>query len=185
MAITFESAFSDASSALAIVVMGVAGAGKTTVGLRLAEALHGQFIDDDDLHTEEARAKMKQGQPLTDEDRWPWLDRIGESLSDGVSRGVTTIVASSALRRVYRDRLRQRDGGGLRFVYLKADRDLMRARVTGRRGHYMPASLVDSQFATLEPPDGESDVIIMPADADLDAAIPKLALELNTALRPS
>lgn len=172
-------ASSDAPQTLAVVVMGVAGAGKTTVGLRLAEALRGQFIDGDDLHTEEARAKMSRGQPLTDDDRWPWFDRVAAALSDGVSHGVTTVVASSALRRVYRDRLRQRAGAGLRFVYLKADRELMRARVAGRRGHYMPASLVDSQFATLEPPDGEPDVIVIPADADLDAAIPKLAAELK------
>ena len=179
MAITTGSASSVPSRALAVVVMGVAGAGKTTVGLRLAEAIGGRFIDGDDLHTEEARAKMGRGQPLTDDDRWPWLDRIAVALGEGVSRGVTTLVASSALKRVYRDRLRQRVGAGLRFVYLKADRELMRARVASRRDHYMPASLVDSQFATLEPPDGEADVIAMAADADLDAAIPKLAAELK------
>ena len=94
---------SDAPQTLAVVVMGVAGAGKTTVGLRLAEGLRGQFIDGDDLHTEEARAKMSHGQPLTDDDRWPWFDRVAAALSDGVSHGVTTVVASSALRRVYRD----------------------------------------------------------------------------------
>jgi gluconokinase len=159
--------------------MGVSGAGKTTVGRRLAEAVRGQFIDGDDLHADEARAKMSQGQPLTDDDRWPWLDRIAAALGDGVSRGMTTVVASSALRRAYRDRLRKRVGARLRFVYLKADRELMRARVAGRRGHYMPASLVDSQFATLEPPDGESDVVAMAADADLGEAIPKLAEQLN------
>jgi gluconokinase len=114
--------------------MGVAGAGKTTVGLRLADALRGQFIDGDDLHTEEARAKMSRGRPLTDEDRGPWLDRIAATLSDGVSHGVTTVVASLVLRGVSRDRLRQRAGAGLRLVYLKAE--LTRARVGGRRGHY-------------------------------------------------
>jgi gluconokinase len=179
MTVKSRSASSAPPHALAIVVMGVAGAGKTTVGLRLAEALGGQFIDGDDLHTEEARAKMSRGQPLTDDDRWPWLDRIAAALGEGVSRGVTTVVASSALKRVYRGRLRERVHGGLRFVYLRADRELMRARVASRRGHYMPASLVDSQFATLEPPDGEADVIAMPADAELEAAIPKLAAELK------
>ena len=118
---------------------------------------------------------MSHGQPLTDDDRWPWFDRVAAALSDGVSHGVTTVVASSALRRVYRDWLRQRAGAGLRFVYLKADRELMRARVAGRRGHYMPASLVDSQFAALEPPSGEPDVIATSADADLDVEIPRLA----------
>jgi gluconokinase len=180
MAISSSSTASPkASQALAVVVMGVSGAGKTVVGRRLAEALGADFIDGDDLHTDAARAKMASGHPLTDEDRWPWLDRIAASLREGLGRGVTTIVACSALRRVYRERLRIGAGGGLRFVYLKADRDLMRARVAGRRDHYMPASLVDSQFATLEPPDGEPDVVVMPADAELAAAIPKLAAELK------
>lgn len=108
MTITSRSASSDPPLALAVVVMGVAGAGKTRVGLTLAEALRGQFVDGDNLRTEEARAKIGRGQPLTDEDRWPWLDRIAAALSDGVSHEATTVVASSALRRVYRDRLRQR-----------------------------------------------------------------------------
>ena len=85
---------------LAIVVMGVSGAGKTTVGLRLAEALGAEFIDGDDLHTDAARAKMKSGAALTDEDRWPWLDRVGAALA----KGPRTIVACSALRCAYRDR---------------------------------------------------------------------------------
>jgi gluconokinase len=168
-----------ASRALAIVVMGVAGSGKTTVGERLAAALHGNFIDGDDLHSSEARAKMGAGHALTDEDRWPWLDRIAAALSEGVSRSVTTIVASSALRRAYRDRLRSGVGARLLFVYLEAEPDLMRQRVASRRGHYMPASLVDSQFATLEPPTGEPGVVTLPADADLDAAIPKVTAELT------
>jgi gluconokinase len=145
MAISLSSAASPkASRALAVVVMGVSGAGKTVVGRRLAEALGADFIDGDDLHTDAARAKMASGRPLTDDDRWPWLDRIAAALREGLSRNAATIVACSALRRVYRERLRQGVGGVLRFVYLKADRDLMRARVAGRRDHYMPASLVDS-----------------------------------------
>jgi gluconokinase len=169
----------NASEALAVIVMGVSGAGKTVVGRRLAEALGADFIDGDDLHADAARAKMASGRPLTDDDRWPWLDRIAAALREGRARGATTIVACSALRRVYRERLREQVGGALSFVYLKADRELMRARVAGRRDHYMPASLVDSQFAALEPPDGETDVFVMPADAELDAAIPKLAAELE------
>ena len=162
---------------VAVVVMGVSGAGKTTVGKRLAERLGAEFIDGDDLHTPEARAKMGAGHALDDADRWPWLDRIGAALADPAApRG--RVVASSALKRAYRDRLRAGAGPSLRFVYLDADPDLMRARVANRRGHYMPASLVDSQFAALEPPVGEKDVVTMAADADLDAAIPKLAEEI-------
>jgi gluconokinase len=120
---------------------------------------------------------MSAGHPLDDDDRWPWLDRIAAALKeDRGGRGA--VVACSALRRAYRDRLRAGVGPTLRFVYLKAAPDLMRARVASRKGHYMPASLVDSQFAALEPPDGETDVVTMAADADLAPAIPKLAAEL-------
>jgi gluconokinase len=183
MAISSESK-PNGSRALAIVVMGVSGAGKTVAGRRLAQAIDGRFVDGDDLHTDAARAKMGSGAPLTDEDRWPWLDRIAAALRDGVGANVSTVVACSALRRIYRDRLRGGVGAPLHFIYLKADRELMRARVAARRDHYMPASLVDSQFATLEPPDGEPEVIAMPADADLDTAIPSLAARLAEAHSP-
>jgi gluconokinase len=163
---------------VAVVVMGVSGAGKTTVGRALAEVLGADFIDGDNLHSAAARAKMTAGHPLDDEDRWPWLDRIGAALrQDPGGRGA--VVASSALRRAYRDRIRAAVGPRLRFVYLKASPELMRVRVAARKDHYMPASLVDSQFAALEPPDGETDVITMPAEADLASAIPKLAAELT------
>ena len=165
------------SEPVAVVVMGVSGAGKTTVARELAELLGADFIDGDDLHSGAARAKMSAGHPLDDDDRWPWLDRIAAALKeDRGGRGA--VVACSALRRAYRDRLRSGVGPALRFVYLKASPDLMRARVASRKGHYMPASLVDSQFAALEPPDGETDVVTMAADADLAPAIPKLAAEL-------
>ncbi len=145
-----------ASEPLALVVMGVSGSGKTTLGLALAAALGAEFIDGDDLHSDAARAKMAAGHALTDADRWPWLDRIGAALAEA---GKRRIVACSALKRVYRDRLRAAAGPPLRFVYLAATPEAMRERVAARRGHYMPASLVDSQFTTLEPPSGEPDVI--------------------------
>ena len=160
-----------ASERLAVVVMGVSGSGKTTVGRRLAEAMGAEFIDGDDLHSDAARAKMAAGGALTDDDRWPWLDRVGAALA----RGPRVIVACSALRRAYRDRLRAAAGAKLRFVYLEATPEEMRARVASRRDHYMPASLVPSQFAALEPPNGESDVIFARANMDLDAEIPRLA----------
>jgi gluconokinase len=163
-----------ASEPLAIVVMGVSGAGKTTVGLRLASALGAEFIDGDDLHTDASRAKMKSGAALTDEDRWPWLDRVGAVLA----KGPRTIVACSALRRAYRNRLRTTAGPKLRFVYLEATPEEMRARVASRRDHYMPASLVPSQFAALEPPGDEGDVIVASAGMVLDAEIPSLAAQL-------
>ena len=155
--------------------MGVSGAGKTTVGKKLAKFLGARFIDGDDLHSDAARAKMAAGGALTDEDRWPWLDRVGAELASGAA----TIVACSALRRVYRDRLRAAAGASLRFVYLKAEIEDMRERVARRRGHYMPASLVDSQFAALEPPDGEPDVIVSSAKAPLSRSLPELAARLR------
>lgn len=158
--------------------MGVSGSGKTTVGRALAAALGAEFIDGDDLHSPEARAKMEAGHALTDEDRRPWLDRIGGRLAQGLQAGRGAVLACSALRRAYRDRLRAVAGDRLRFVYLKADLELMRKRVAARKGHYMPASLVDSQFATLESPEGESDVLTAPADGDLPVMIPQLAAQL-------
>jgi gluconokinase len=170
-----------ACDSLAVVVMGVTGAGKTTVGLELARALRAEFIDGDDLHTAEARSKMASGLALSDDDRWPWLDRIGSTLAAGLVARRGTIVACSALRKSYRDRLRAKVGPALRFVYLAAEREAMRKRVGDRKGHYMPASLVDSQFAALEPPDHEADVIEASAESELAALIPFLAARLSPA----
>jgi gluconokinase len=167
------------SDAGAVVVMGVSGSGKTSVGRILAQALRVDFVDGDDLHSDEARAKMSRGIALVDEDRWPWLDRVGARLSKG-----SVVIACSALKRSYRDRLRAGAGPCLKFVYLSATPEAMRARVASRKGHYMPASLVDSQFSALEPPEAESDVVTLAADAALpDAAlalIPRLEANAST-----
>jgi gluconokinase len=171
--------------ALTLVVMGVSGSGKTTFGLRLAEMTGADFIDGDDLHSPEARAKMASGTPLTDQDRWPWLDRIGAALADPATHPRGLIVACSALRRAYRDRLRQRVGQALRFLFLEGDKALMRSRVARRKGHYMPASLIDSQFAALEDPGGESDVVAIAADADLDRDLSQAIVRLGGAGRRS
>ncbi len=165
---------------VAIVVMGVAGSGKTTAGQALSRALRAPFLDGDDLHSPEARMKMGQGVPLGDEDRAPWLDRIGAILADEARHPLGAIVACSALRRAYRDRLRVRVGPALRFLFLKGDRAMMRARVAIRRDHYMPASLIDSQFATLETPETEPDVIILAADADIENTLPGVIRDLST-----
>jgi gluconokinase len=167
MASTAQSGF-PAARRLSLVVMGVSGSGKTTVGERLAADLKVDFIDGDSLHSPEARAKMASGKPLDDEDRWPWLDRIGQALADRAAQPKGLIVACSALKRVYRDRLRGSAGPELRFLFLEGDEAMMYGRVGGRKGHYMPASLVDSQFATLENPSSEPDVVTLPADVDLD-----------------
>lgn len=154
-----------------IVVMGVAGAGKSTVGPLLAVALGVPFADGDAFHPPANVAKMAAGTPLTDEDRWPWLAAIGAWLA--AREGAGAVVACSALRRAYRDRLREACPG-LRFVHLAGERALIGARLAARAGHFMPAGLLDSQFATLEDPAGEPDVIavsVAPAPEEIVRAV--------------
>jgi gluconokinase len=140
-----------------IVVMGVSGAGKSTVGRAIAALLGARFVDGDDLHTPAAVEQMRAGIPLDDSDRWPWLDRIGAVLAGGAGAGV--VVACSALKRAYRDRIRAAAGEGLVFVHLSGARELIADRQAARPEHYMPAELMKSQFETLEEPVGEADVV--------------------------
>jgi gluconokinase len=123
---------------------------------------------------------MAQGVPLDDEDRAPWLDRIGEVLADEERHPLGAIIACSALRRAYRDRLRGRAGPLLRFLFLKGQRAMVRERVARRQGPYMPASLIDSQFAALETPEAEPDVITLAADADIENALQGVIQDLST-----
>jgi gluconokinase len=141
----------DLRMAPAIVVMGVAGCGKTAVGEALAKALGADFIEGDRLHPPENVARMARGEPLTDALREGWLDAIGERIATSVADGRKAVAACSALKRAYRDRL-SRFCPGMVFLYLKIDRETAWRRVANRKGHFMPASLVDSQFATLEEP---------------------------------
>lgn len=146
-------------STLRIVVMGVSGCGKTTVGLALAGRLGARFIEGDLLHPQANVAKMAAGIALTDADRWPWLDAVGSALA-----GSAPVVAScSALRRAYRDRLRANAGSSLCFLHLAGDRAALARRMAERPGHYMPVSLLDSQLATLEPP-GADEALTLPID---------------------
>ncbi len=131
--------------------MGVTGCGKTTVGALLAQDCGWAFYDADDFHPAENVAKMKSGTPLDDEDRWPWLDRLNALLLDSERQGKSLVLACSALKQAYRDRL-ARGCASARFVLLDGDPELMRARLAARRGHYMNPALLDSQFAILEPP---------------------------------
>lgn len=131
-----------------VVVMGVAGTGKTTVGRLLAEALGVGYAEGDDFHPPENIAKMSAGTPLDDADRWPWLDAVGAWAHGREALG--GVVTSSALRRAYRDRLRDAAPGAV-FLHLTGERALIQRRMAERRGHFMPPALLDSQFATLEP----------------------------------
>lgn len=148
----------------AIIVMGVSGCGKSTLGGLLAQALACPFLEGDDFHSPEAVEKMRRGMALTDEDRWPWLDRLGQAIaSAGREQGVA-VAACSALRRCYRDRLRGTIDGSVRFVLLENSRDALLARVGNRPGHYMPASLLDSQLATLERPQPDEGAMLLRTD---------------------
>ena len=178
-----------------IVVMGVSGCGKSSVGLALAEALGARFIDGDDLHPEANKAKMAAGIPLNDDDRWPWLDLVAaalaeENLDSTGSRFNGTVVACSALRRVYRERILHGAEGvgvgvgvgagapGTRFVHLHGSRELLAQRMGARSNHFMPVSLLDSQLNTLEllGPDepGQTYDIAAPVDQLVAAALADL-----------
>ncbi|MEV5365920.1 gluconokinase [Streptomyces cellulosae] len=131
-----------------VVVMGVAGTGKTTIGPLLAARLGVPYAEGDDFHPQSNIAKMSAGTPLTDDDRWPWLDAIGDWAQGRA--GLGGVVSCSALKRSYRDRLRAAAPGVI-FVHLTGDRALIEDRMSHRQGHFMPTALLDSQFATLQP----------------------------------
>ena len=137
-----------------IILMGVSGSGKTTIGARLAQALGWPFYDGDQFHPPANVAKMQQGMPLTDEDRWPWLHALQAHIGTCIYQGVSAVLACSALKQAYRERLSQGARQDLVFVYLKGDATTIEPRLALRSGHYMPASLLASQFAALEEPTG-------------------------------
>ncbi|MDQ2926705.1 MAG: gluconokinase [Pseudomonadota bacterium] len=139
---------------IAVVVMGVSGSGKSTIGAGIAESLGLHFIDGDALHSPESVAKMQAGTPLQDDDRWPWLDRIGACLADSTRWPRGVVIACSALKRAYRDRIRAA-APGVRFVFLDGTEALIHSRLAGRSGHYMPSALLASQLRTLEVPSAD------------------------------
>jgi gluconokinase len=145
-----------------VVLMGVCGCGKTVVGQALAADLGWPFFDGDDLHPAGNVAKMAAGMPLTDTDRWPWLDRLAAEMGAILARGGDAVLACSALKQAYRDRIAScaHAPGDVRFVHLDGDYDTIAARLTTRRHRYMPATLLASQFATLEKP---ADAIVVDA----------------------
>ena len=136
------------------VLMGVSGSGKTTIGVLLARRLQIPFLDADDYHPQANKNKMHAGQPLTDEDRWPWLATLNGLLRGYVQQGTGCVLACSALREVYRDKLE--DGipqGAIDFVLLEGSRELIASRLAARHHEFMSSTLLDSQFATLETPE--------------------------------
>ena len=156
-----------------VLVMGVSGSGKTTVGRALANKLGWRFVEGDDLHPAANVAKMHSGIPLNDDDRRPWLDRIADEMRRINGAGENAVIACSALKAAYRDRLAQ--GGDMRLVYLKGDAATIEPRVAHRR-HFMPASLLPSQFATLEEP---KDAIVVDIREPIEAQVETIARALG------
>lgn len=153
--------------------MGVSGSGKSTVAVPLAQRLGWPFLEGDDLHPAANVAKMKSGKPLDDADRAPWLDAIADWIADRLREDSGGVVTCSALRRAYRDRLR-RAGAGVTFVYLEGTKALIGGRIGHRQGHFMPATLLDSQLATLEPPTPDEHAIVVDVAQPLDRQIAEI-----------
>ena len=158
-----------AAMALQVVVMGVSGCGKSTVGRALALELHATFLDADDFHPPENVARMRRGIALTDAERAPWLDALAARLARGCTSGEAVVLACSALKRAYRDRLRA-GAPGLALVHLTGNEALLAQRIGARHGHYMPPTLLASQLATLETPGADEGAFT------LDVALPTSAL---------
>jgi gluconokinase len=157
------------------VTMGVSGSGKTTVGRALARRLGLAFMDGDSLHPAANIAKMKRGEPLDDADRAPWLTAVASWIASRREAG--GVVSCSALKRAYRDRLRR---PGVRFVYLEGAKELIAARMAGRKGHFYPPSLLQSQFDDLEPPTADEQAIVV----DVDQSVSRIVDEIVKALPP-
>ena len=152
----------------ALIVMGVSGSGKSTIAERLAERLAWSFEDGDKFHPARNVAKMSAGEPLTDDDRWPWLLAIADEIDRVCRSGEHAVIACSALKRAYRDVLvHGRDD--VRIIFLNGTQALIANRLAERKGHFMPPGLLESQFKTLEPPDASENPVIVSIDASVDA----------------
>ena len=167
---------------MVVILMGVAGSGKTTVGHRLAEELGWPFCEGDDLHPAANVAKMARGEPLTDEDRRPWLEALRARIAATLDGGGDLVVACSALKAAYRRTLAV-DAARVRFVYLALDPAVAALRVARRQGHFMKASMVDSQFAALETPT-PAEALTVDAAAPLDAVVARIRAGLSAAPLP-
>jgi gluconokinase len=162
----------------ALVVMGVSGSGKSTIGEKLAQRLSWNYEDGDKFHPPSNVAKMSAGQPLTDEDRWPWLQAIANEIDRVCEAGEHAVIACSALKRPYRDVLvhgRQ----DVRIIYLKGTQDLIAGRLALRKGHFMPPGLLASQFKTLEPPAASENPVTVSIDAPVETIVDDIVRQLG------
>jgi gluconokinase len=164
----------------ALVVMGVSGSGKSTIAESLAERLAWTFEDGDRFHPASNVAKMSAGQPLTDEDRWPWLTAIAEEIDRVCGAGEYAVIACSALKRAYRDIL-VHGRADVRIIYLEGPQDLIASRLAERKGHFMPPGLLASQFKTLEPP-GENEIpVTVSIHASVETIVDDIVRQLGLA----
>jgi len=165
-----------------LVIMGVSGSGKTTIAILLAKRLGWVYRDGDEFHPASNVEKMKSGVPLTDEDRWPWLEAIARFIDEELADGTRTIITCSALKRRYRDIIIDRREG-VRLIYLKGDKSLLEERLKKRHGHFMPSSLLQSQFDALEEPGPDENPLIVSVDATPDQIVDHIVERLG--LTPS
>lgn len=159
-----------------VIVMGVSGCGKTTIGDLVARELGVRFLDGDSLHPVGNVAKMAAGTPLTDEDRWPWLALVGSELAATGSDGL--VLACSALRRSYRDAIRAQAPDTV-FLHLHGSKEVLGSRLEGRSGHFMPAALLESQLATLEPLEADEAGVVLDIAAPVDAVVEQAMSSLS------
>jgi len=171
---------SDEASKLpcALIVMGVSGSGKSTIAASLAERLSWVYEDGDRFHPASNVAKMSAGQPLTDEDRWPWLQAIADEIDRVCKAGEHAVIACSALKRTYRDIL-VHGRNDVRVIFLDGTQQLIASRLARRKGHFMPPGLLASQFRTLEPPDRSENPITVSIDASVEAIIDDIVRQLK------
>jgi gluconokinase len=159
--------------------LGVSGAGKTTVGQLLASGLGWHFLEADDFHPSENIEKMRSGRPLSDEDRWPWLERLREEVQRSPAAGGNTVLACSALKRVYRDRLRVNER--VKFVYLRGNYALVEKQLRSRHGHFMDPGLLQSQFDDLEKPQPDEQVLTIQLGRTQDEIVEEIKEKLHLA----
>jgi carbohydrate kinase (thermoresistant glucokinase family) len=158
-----------------IIAMGVASSGKTATGKAIARRLHAPFLDGDDYHSTANKEKMRTGIPLTDDDRWPWLKSLAEALHAAADHKGVAVGACSALKRAYRDYLTTSAGEPILFIHLEGDEQLIASRMAQRHHEYMPTSLLASQFATLEVPGPDENVVIEPVSLPVEAIADRVA----------
>ena len=162
----------------ALIVMGVSGSGKSTIGEKLAERLGWSYEDGDKFHPASNVAKMSAGQPLTDEDRWPWLQAIADEIERVCEAGEQAVIACSALKRAYREVL-VHGRNDVRIIYLKGSQQLIASRLAVRKGHFMPPGLLASQFKTLEPPDIGENPVTVSIDASVETIVDDIVRQLK------